>query len=430
MRHALFTAVRPHGAEVRDLLVSDGRIAAVNPSALPEGCVTVEGGGDLALPAPVDAHIHPDKTTWGQPWLSRAPAGTLRDLIDGEVAARSTFRASAEERAGALMDRAVTRGTRAMRAHVDVAPVYGQANVHGVGAAAAKRSHLLDVQVVAFPQLGLLTAPGTAELLEQALAEGADVLGGLDPVGVDGDMDGQLDFLFGVAERTGAPIDIHLHDGGPSGLAQVTEIARRTVAAGMRGRVTISHVFCLAELEGAELAEMGERLAEAGVALTTCALGADPVVPFGPLTAKGVLVAAGSDGVRDPWTPFGDGDMINRAHLLAYRTDARTDAELAACYELVAHGGAALLGLDRVGLEVGDPADFVLLPAESVVQAVVDRPVPRLVVHDGRVVARDGRLTDPADPADRTAAADRTDPAERGQSVQAATGRPVERASR
>jgi cytosine deaminase len=107
-----------------------------------------------------------------------------------------------------------------------------------------------------------------------------------------------------------------------------------------------------------------------------------------------VLVAAGSDGVRDPWTPFGDGDMITRAHLLAYRTDARTDAELAACYAVVAHGGAALLGLERTELRVGDPADFVLLPGDSVAQVVVDRPVPSLVVRAGRVIARDGQLVD------------------------------------
>ncbi|MFF2503878.1 amidohydrolase family protein [Streptomyces sp. NPDC058067] len=394
MTHVLFTSVRLHGGQPCDFLVADGRIAAISPPSLPDGCDIVDGGGALALPAPVDAHIHPDKTTWGGPWLSREPADTLRELIDGEVAARAGFEAPVEARAGALMDRAIVRGTRAMRAHVDVAPVHGLANVHGVRAAASARAGLLDVQVVAFPQLGLLTEPGTAELLEKSLSEGADVLGGLDPVGVDGDLHGHLDVLFGLAGKAAVPLDIHLHDRGPSGVEQVTEIARRTVARGMQGRVTVSHAFCLADLGTDELARTGEILAEAGVSLATCALGADPVVPFGPLGERGVLVAAGSDGVRDPWTPFGDGDMINRAHLLAYRTDARTDAELAACYAVVAHGGAALLGLERTDLRIGDPADFVLVPGESVAQIVVDRPLPGLVVHGGRVIARDGQLVD------------------------------------
>ncbi|MEV0581420.1 amidohydrolase [Nonomuraea sp. NPDC050310] len=378
MTQVLYTNVRPH-----DLLVENGRIA--DPVLARPGAETVDCGGGLALPAPVDAHIHPDKTTWGQPWLSREPATTLRELIDGDVAARALMTAPVAERAGALMDHAVTRGARGWRAHVDVAPVYGLANVHGVRQAADARRDLLDVQIVAFPQLGLLSRPGTAALLEQTLDEGADVLGGLDPAGVDGDLHGHLDLLFGLAEAKGVPLDIHLHDRGEPGLAQVAEIARRTKESGLP--VTVSHAFCL-EHRG----DLGELLAESGVSLTTCALGADPVLPVAELVARGVLVGLGSDGVRDPWTPFGDGDMIARTHLLAYRTDARTDEELAACWATAAHGGADLLGLERSGLRPGDPADFVVVPGESLAQVVVDRPVPSHVVRGGRVVARDGHL--------------------------------------
>ncbi|MER5743589.1 amidohydrolase [Streptomyces sp. NPDC002225] len=390
--HVLFTAVRRPDGSTGDLLVSDGRIAGHDPAELPEGCARVDAAGALVLPSPVDAHIHPDKSTWGGPWLSREPAATLRDLIDGDVRARAAITAPVEERVGALMDRAVAHGTRAMRAHVDVAPVHGLDGVRGVRAAADARKDLLDVQIVAFPQLGLLTEPGTAELMERALDEGADVIGGLDPIGIDGDLDGHLDFVFGLAARTGAPLDIHLHDGGPEGIRQVTEIARRTVAAGMEGRVTIGHAFAVAELAGAELEPVARLLAGAGVSLVTCALGADPVLDPALLAPHGVRLGVGSDGVRDAWTPFGDGDMIARAHLLAYRTDARTDVELAACYEAVAQEGAALLGLPASRLEAGDPADFVLVAAGSVAEAVVDRPVPSLVVRGGRIVARDGRL--------------------------------------
>ncbi|MFB6877525.1 amidohydrolase [Streptomyces sp. NPDC056323] len=390
--HVLFTAVRRADGRTRDLLVSEGRIAAYDPAELPDGCVTVDAQGALALPSPVDAHIHPDKSTWGGPWLSREPADTLRDLIEGDVRARTAFTDPVAERVGALMDRAIARGTRAMRAHVDVAPVHGLSGVHGVRAAADARKDLIDVQIVAFPQLGLLSEPGTAELMEQALSEGADVVGGLDPIGIDGDMEGQLDFVFGLAARKGVPLDIHLHDGGPAGIRQVTEIARRTVAAGMQGDVTLGHAFAVAELDRAGNESVAALLAGAGVSLVTCALGGDPVLDPARLTPHGVRLAVGSDGVRDAWTPFGDGDMIARAHLLAYRTDARTDDELAACYEAVAQGGAALLGLPASRLETGDPADFVLVAAGSLPEAVVDRPVPSMVVREGRIIAREGRL--------------------------------------
>ncbi|MGW1844846.1 amidohydrolase [Streptomyces sp. NPDC001966] len=390
--HVLFTAVRCTDGRIRDLLVSEGRIAAYDPAQLPDGCATVDARGALALPSPVDAHIHPDKSTWGGSWLSREPAETLRDLIEGDVRARAAFMDPVAERVGALMDRAIAHGTRAMRAHVDIAPVHGLSGVHGVRAAADARKDLIDVQIVAFPQLGLLSEPGTAELMEQALSEGADVVGGLDPIGIDGDMEGQLDFVFGLAARKGVPLDIHLHDGGPAGIRQVTEIARRTVAAGMQGRVTLGHAFAVAELDGTENDSVAALLAGSGVSLVTCALGADPVLDPARLMPHGVRLAVGSDGVRDAWTPFGDGDMIARAHLLAYRTDARTDAELAACYEAVAQGGAALLGLPASRLEPGDPADFVLVAAGSLPEAVVDRPVPSMVVREGRIIAREGRL--------------------------------------
>ncbi|SEM31163.1 amidohydrolase [Streptacidiphilus jiangxiensis] len=384
----LFTGVRPFGQARRDLLVRDGRLVEGVP---PAGAEVVDASGLLALPSPVDAHIHPDKTTWGDRWLSREPAADLAALIGYDVTTRAAM-APVAQRAGALMDRAVARGTRAWRAHVDVAPAYGLANLQGVREAAAARAELLTVQTVAFPQLGVLSRPGTTELLAQALDEGADVLGGLDPVGVDADRDGQLDLLFALAESRGKPLDIHLHDGGAEGLDQVTEIAGRTRALGMQGRVTVSHAFCLAECAPDALGRIAEVLAESGVAVTTCALGADPVVPFPQLTAAGVRVALGSDGVRDPWTPFGDGDMISRAHLLAYRTDARTDADLEACYRLAAEGGAALLGLEPSTLLPGAPADFVLLAADGFPQAVVDRPVPAFSVRAGRIVARDGAL--------------------------------------
>ncbi|WP_420037607.1 amidohydrolase [Streptomyces sp. cg28] len=388
------TGVRTGEGEPRDLVMERGRFvpgAPEEPGALAGAETVVDGAGLLALPAPVDAHIHPDKTTWGEPWLSRESADSLAGLITYDASVRAGMSPVAE-RSGALLDHAIAHGTRAVRAHVDVAPQYGLDNVLGVRKAAAARADLLDTQIVAFPQLGVVAAQGTDALLEQALDEGADVLGGLDPVGIDGDGDGQLDLLFGIAQRRGVELDIHLHDRGEIGLEQIRQIARRTASAGLGGRVTVSHAFALADLDAPELARTAELLASEGVSVTTCALGADPVAPFQALGRAGARVAIGSDGVCDPWTPFGNAEMMERAHLLAYRTDARTDRELAACYALVADDGADLLGLDRITFEPDSPADFILVDAPSVAEAVVRKPRPRLVVRGGRVIARDGVL--------------------------------------
>ncbi|MFJ9952130.1 amidohydrolase family protein [Kitasatospora sp. NPDC091207] len=148
----------------------------------------------------------------------------------------------------------------------------------------------------------------------------------------------------------------------------------------------------LYERQRTPLAERAERLADAGIGLTTVAPSAHQVLPFRELAAHGVQVGLGSDGVRDSWSPFGNADMLHRAHLLGWTTDARTDTQLAECFALASAGGAELLGLPAADLTPGSPADFMLVTGECLPQVVVDLPERELVVRAGRVVARNGRF--------------------------------------
>ncbi|MFF2655190.1 amidohydrolase [Streptomyces sp. NPDC058045] len=390
-RVLVFRNVRPwgRGAAV-DLVVVDGLVSDL---PVPVGAEVVEGEGRMVLPALVDAHIHPDKTTWGGPWVSRAPAQGIAALAEQDAELFRAQQLPVAERAFGLMAHAVSRGTRALRAHADVAPAYGLAGVEGVAEARERLRHALDVQITAFPQHGVMRAPGTAELLARAAREGlVDQVGGIDPTGFDGSGGEQLDLLFDLAGRHGTGLDLHLHERGGVGLATLRDVVARTRALGLRGRVTVSHAFCLAGLGAAELDVVAGELSEAGIALTTVAPGDRLVLPIAALAARGVRVGLGSDGVRDSWSPFGNADMMHRTHLLGWLTDARLDAELTACYETAAHGGAAVLGLPRADLTPGSPADLVLLRGECLPQVVVDLPPRDLVVHGGRVVARDGRL--------------------------------------
>ncbi|QKW20341.1 amidohydrolase family protein [Kitasatospora sp. NA04385] len=394
MHVTLFRRVRPFGGPVTDLVAVDGVLAAgLPPGARPS---VVEGCGRIALPTLVDAHVHPDKTTWGEPWYGRRPAHDLPAYVAADVELYEHQRTPVGERAHRLLAHAVTRGTRAVRAHVDVAPAYGLAGVTGLREAAERLAGKLDVQSVAFPQHGVVRTPGAAGLLTEAARERlVDAVGGIDPAGFDGggpDGREQLDLLFGLAERYGVLLDVHLHDLGAAGLGPLRALAERTVAAGLQGRVTASHVFCLPELPAAELDATADLLAAAGIGLTTVAPSAHQVLPFRALRSRGVRVGLGSDGVRDSWSPFGNADMLHRAHLLGWTTDARTDAELTDCLELAAHGGADLLGLPRADLRPGTPADFLLVDGECVPQVVVDLPPRELVVKAGRAVAEHGAL--------------------------------------
>ncbi|MFK0149943.1 amidohydrolase family protein [Streptomyces griseus] len=390
-RVTVFTNVRPYGAERPvDLTVVDGVITA-DPA--PHGAQVVDCEGRIALPTLVDAHIHPDKTAWGEPWVSRDPASTIAEYTAEDVKLHHALRTPLKERAERLMGHAVARGTRAMRAHVDVAPAYGLAGVEGVGSARGSLRHALDVEIVAFPQHGVIRTPGTEELLEEAARTGVvDRVGGIDPIGFDGALDEQLDIVFGIADRHGVGVDIHLHERAATGLESLRAIIDRTRALSLRGKVTVSHVFCVPGLPERELDRLAADLADAGISLTTVAPSSDLVLPIGRLREHGVTVGLGSDGVRDSWSPFGNADMLHRSHLLARVQDARLDEELEAAFRSGADGGARLLGLPEVDLGPGSPADFLLVRGECLPQVVVDLPHREMVVRGGRIVARDGEL--------------------------------------
>jgi cytosine deaminase len=188
-------------------------------------------------------------------------------------------------------------------------------------------------------------------------------------------------------------LDVHLHDPGPQGLVEITAFSERAQAYGMRGRATVSHGFSLGAAEAADFDRTAEIMAASGVSLVTHGGGAAPMPPVKRLRSKGVLVFAGNDNVRDTWSPFGNGDMLERAMLVAWRAGFRTDDDLAVAFDMVSAAGAQALGLDDYGLEVGKRADFVCVQAETLAAAVVSRPRRSLVVKRGKIVARDGEWT-------------------------------------
>jgi cytosine/creatinine deaminase len=387
----LLTGVRPLGGPARDLLVAGGRIAQVGEGlAAPEGAAVVDGQGQLALPGLVDAHAHLDKTLWGLPWRPHTAGEGLAALIDNEHRGRAELRrrgVTVAQRAAGLLDTYVAAGTSHIRSHVDVDTVAGLDSLEGVMEARDAFADRVTIELVAFPQSGLLVRPGTAELLEAAVRAGADLVGGLDPAGFDQRPVEHLDTIFATAGRHGCGLDIHLHDGGELGAFTIDLILERTRALGLAGRVTISHAFALAEVPEPRRQRLVEGLADQRVSLATVAPGNRPPLPLARLHAAGVAVGLGCDGIRDLWSPWGDGDMLGRAALLAWRAGARRDQDLAGALELATAGGARVLGLDGHGLEPGCWADLTLVPAATVGEAVVAHPPRSLVLKRGRVVA-------------------------------------------
>lgn len=388
-------AMLPTGS-LAQVAVQDGRISTIAPPHLNLGTAkeVLNVQGNLLCPGFVDGHIHLDKTFWGTPWQPHIPGETVRQRVEIEKQILRTIATPVEERAARLTERAIAQGTTLIRTHVDIHPEVGLRNLEGILKVRNRYQKFVDIQIVAFPQSGLLSCPGTIELLDIALQEGADLIGGLDPAGIDRDIKGHLHQIFHLAEKHGVPIDIHLHDPGHLGIDELDHIAQCTEAFGMQGRVAVSHAYCLGMVLPDVVDATVEKLANAKIAIMTNAPGHHPFPSIRCLRQAGITVFSGSDDVRNAWCPFSNADMLERAMLIAYRSNFRTDGDLTMTFDMVTTAGASVLGLEHYGLKEGATADFVVLSAGSVPEAIATRAHRNYVIKRGQIIAKEGLLSE------------------------------------
>jgi cytosine/adenosine deaminase-related metal-dependent hydrolase len=378
-------------ASLADMRIDKGLVAAIAPAGT-LASVSIDLAGALLVPGFVDGHIHLDKTLLGLPYQRHRPGDTVALRITREKELRRDLCYPVEQRAKHLIACAVACGTTALRTHVDIDTEIGLTGLEALLGVREAVRELIEIEIVAFPQSGILSDPGTADLLDNAIREGADLVGGLDPAGIDNDIDGHLETIFGIAERHGVGLDIHLHDPGPLGCFELQLIAERTAACGLGGRVAVSHAFALGAVDDVEFDRTAKALAGAGVAIMTNGPGPVPMPPVKRLVAAGVTVFAGSDNIRDAWSPYGNGDMLERAMLIGYRQGFLADADLELAFDLANGAAARILGLAGHGVKVGAAADLVAIPAGCIAEAVAAHPPRLLVMKRGRIVARDGKL--------------------------------------
>jgi cytosine deaminase len=391
MADLLVSNVRPWGGAPADIVITDGVIREPGATAARDADV-VDGRGMLALPGFVNAHAHVDKSWWGKPWVSYGGEATTQGRIAHERAERDALGIPGVEPTVAVLREFLRHGTTATRTHVDVDLGVGLRGIENVRAAAEQLGGAIAVEIVAFPQDGVMRRPGVLDLLDQAAAAGATAIGGLDPAGIDRDPVAQLDGLFEIAERRGVGLDIHLHDAADLGAFQIELIIDRTVRAGLQGKVTVSHGFALGDLPAARQADLVDALAEAGISWATVAPVRTAPLPWRRMLERGVGIGLGTDGIRDLWSPFGDGDILRIALGFARLHGLRTDEELTTAVRLATSSAAPYVHRDVHDLVAGAPGDLVLVDAENVPDALVRAPRRALVISAGRVVARDGEV--------------------------------------
>lgn len=390
-KEMLIDKVRPLGGSETSVLIGDGRIKAFGAHPAP-GLEVIDGGGQLLLPGLVEAHTHVDKTLWGLPWMPCTGGPTLADYIENERQVLRKVGGDPKARSKKLLEHMVARGSTHVRSHTDVHPDVGTKSIEDLLALKEELRALLDLQIVAFPQQGLLIRPGTLQLMEEALKLGADALGGIDPAGIDGDPMKHLEAIFNLAAKYARPLDIHLHDKGPLGFWTIERICDLTERFACQGKVIVSHAYALGSKAAGEIAALIARLRSLDIAIMSTAPTDTTAPPMEALYKAGVTICSGSDGVRDAWSPLNNGDMLERAFLLAYLFDWSRDEQLAIALHAITDGGAKAIGLKDYGLKVGDFADLVLLEAETIGEAIVMHPQARQVFKRGRLVAEGGKI--------------------------------------
>ncbi|MFC6447908.1 amidohydrolase family protein [Shinella zoogloeoides] len=374
------------------LEIRDGRIAALHAagSLLPAGLPTYRANGQLALPTLRDMHIHLDKTFYGGPWQAPRPrkGKTIMDMIALEEKLLPQLLPTSVERAEGLIALLQSKGSTVARSHCNIDPVSGLKSLEHLKRALEKHTDDFACEIVAFPQHGLLHSR-VEGLMREAMGIGVDFVGGLDPTNIDGAMEKSLDAMFQIALDTGKGVDIHLHEGNPSGIAAIDymlDMVEKTPA--LKNRLTISHAFALADLGPEQLAQTAARLAENGVAIASTVPIGRMVMPLAQLCEAGVAVMTGTDSVIDHWSPFGSGDMLEKANLYAQLYRGSDEYSLSRSLA-ISTGGVLPLDDDgnRVWPKVGDEAGFSLAPASCTAEAVARLPARTATFHKGRLVS-------------------------------------------
>nr|WP_245348253.1 amidohydrolase family protein [Paeniglutamicibacter psychrophenolicus] len=394
----LISNVRPWGNEAVDLEITDGLIGSVSPHnpRLPVAG-GIEGRGRLALPAFSDVHVHLDSTRIGLPFREHTGAPGVWGMMLNDRHHWRKAEVPLPERVAETLQRMIAHGTTRVRSYAQIDVDCKLEKFEAVLAAKEKFGDRADVQIMAFPQAGLLREPGTVHYLEESLKLGATVMGGIDPCQLDRDPVRHLDIVFGLAEKYQVDVDIHLHEPGHLAHFSTELIMERTRALGMEGRVTLSHAYELGNVSEAATARVIEQMGALDISWATVAPATSgKQFNLAAMTEAGIRVGLGEDGQRDYWSPYGDCDLLSRTWQLAFTHGLRQDELIEHAAAIATWGGAGIMDRslgrlrstsDRPGLAVGDRADLVLLAGETVTSAVMDRGADRTVIHDGRVVA-------------------------------------------
>ncbi len=385
-----------------DLGIAGGRFVNVDrANAAANAVLALDAEGRMAVPGFVEPHIHLDKALISE----RAPvnvSGTLTEAIEilWEIKRNYTVDEIAD-RASRVLAQALGHGVTRLRTHVDVDPIGGTRPAEGLIRARERFRDLMDIQIVAFPQEGIVKSPGTEALMREVMKAGVDVVGGM-PFNEKSPEDSRrhIEIAFDIAKEFDADIDMHVDETDDPMARTLEVLAELTIKNGWQGRVTAGHTCALASYPRNYADHVIDRLREANVNMI-----ANPatnlmlqgrlddfpkrrgVTQVKELLAAGVNVACGQDCVHDTFYPFGQNDPLEIAFLLCHASQMSQPGEILTVMDMVTGNGARTLRVPDFCVAPGGVADLVVLDARDAREAFATRAPRRWVIRKGKLIA-------------------------------------------
>jgi len=369
------------GEPSTDIGVKDGRIVALSPGLQGDAAEEVQGNGRVVCAGFVETHIHLDKSCI----LGRCEHEKARFphfAMERVSAVKHTFTvADVTERAAGTIEKCISHGCTRMRTHVEVDPKVGLRGLEGVKALIERYAWAIDLEICVMPQEGLTNNPGTDELMVAALGNGATVVGAAP--NYDTDRPAQIRRIFDMAREFDLDIDMHLDSGASANELDTLLVCDLTEKHRLGGRVAIGHVSKLASMPQPAMDRVARRMADAGVALTVLTatdlyLGGRhtdhnvprSVVDANRLAELGVVCSVASNNILNPFTPFGDGQLLRQANMQSIVTQRGSDTEVRSVWDMTTNQAARLMRHNDYGIALGAPADLVILDAPDAVTAL------------------------------------------------------------
>ncbi len=359
------------------LEIIDDKIAQIIPATSPLTALNVEDmAGNLALPAFKEMHNHLDKTYLSLPWKACRKVSSLKERLDYEAMELQELADTGVQRASAMIEKIIGYGANHIRTHINIDPYIGLKNLEATLEALDKYKKYVTADVIAFPQHGLLR-DDVPKLMREALQNGATMVGGLDPAGIDRNIEASLEETMAIAREFNVDVDFHLHDDGTVGLYTIEKWMDLVEENQFTQHTAFSHAFSLGHGTEATQINMAKRLQAHNISImSTVPFNLGRVIPpIDLLSENGVAVHFGCDGFYDSWSPYGSGDILRKATTYAEITGEIEERQLRQSLRFITNG---VTPLDAKGQKqwpnVGDEASFVFLPTSCSAEAVARPP--------------------------------------------------------